>query len=362
MVQLEKKPWIETPLIESASLSRTAGCRIFLKLDLLQPSGSFKSRGIGNLIRNALQHPENKDKELHFYSSSGGNAGLAAVIAARDLGCPCTVVVPHSTKPLMVAKLREAGATDVIQYGNSWFEADTHLRTRFIENQDIDRSAKRNIYVPPFDHPEIWRGVGTMVDEIATQLPSREGDQGSFPADVIVCSVGGGGLFNGVVQGLDQYLRSQPQQGVDPTGKAEGKVRVLAIETEGADSLALSLRKGNLQPLPAITSLATSLGALQVASQTLKNAQSPPAGVDVASVVGSDAEAAKGVIRLADELRLQVELACGISVEVGSSAKLREYVPDLTPETRVVIVVCGGSNITAEMITEYRQRLQGGWS
>ncbi|KAL5048021.1 hypothetical protein BDW71DRAFT_31512 [Aspergillus fruticulosus] len=357
MASAEKKPWIETPLIESASLSKTAGCRVFLKLDLLQPSGSFKSRGIGNLIRNALQDPSNKDKELHFFSSSGGNAGLAAVIAARDLGCPCTVVVPHSTKSMMIAKLREAGAIEVIQHGNSWFEADTYLRETFIESQvqGGEAATKRNIYVPPFDHPEIWQGAGTMVDEIARQMPPMDYAKCSFPADAVVCSVGGGGLFNGVVEGLGRHLESQ--RGDAP----RGKVRVLAVETKGADSLGLSLRKGTLQPLPAITSLATSLGALQVAPQTLKNAQSPPAGVDVVSVVGSDAEAAQGVIRLADELRLQVELACGISVEVGSSMKLSEYVPDLTPDSRVVIVVCGGSNITAEMVAEYRKRLQDGW-
>ncbi|KAI9368181.1 tryptophan synthase beta subunit-like PLP-dependent enzyme [Aspergillus egyptiacus] len=354
MARIEQKPWIETPLIESAALSRSAGCRVFLKLELLQPSGSFKSRGIGNLIRNALLDPANKSKQLHFYSSSGGNAGLAAVIAARDLGCPCTVVVPHSTKPLMVAKLRDAGATDVFQYGDSWFEADTYLRETFINGQDGGDAAKRNIYVPPFDHPEIWRGVGTMIDEIAEQLPPREGNAKGFPADVIVCSVGGGGLFNGVIEGLGRYQRSQ-------SAPDDGQVRVLAVETKGTDSLALALRKGELQPLPAITSLATSLGALQVAPQTLKNAQSPPAGVHVVSVVGSDAEAAKGVLSLADKLRLQVELACGISAEVGSSSKLKEYVPDLTAETRVVIVVCGGSNITAEMIAEYRQRLHNGW-
>jgi L-serine/L-threonine ammonia-lyase len=256
---------------------------------------------------------------------------------------------------MMITKLREAGATDVIQHGDSWFEADTYLRETFIESQGQggDAATKRNIYVPPFDHPQIWKGVGTMIDEIARQMPPRDVSKGPFPADAVVCSVGGGGLFNGVVEGLGRHLESQ-------NGDAPGgKVRVLAVETEGTDSLALSLRKGTLQPLPAITSLATSLGALQVAPQTLKNAQCPPAGVDVVSVVGSDAKAAQGVIRLADEHQLQVELACGISVEVGGS--VRDYMPDLTPDSRIVIVICGGSNVTAEMVAEYRKRLHDGW-
>lgn len=252
----------------------------------------------------------------------------------------------------MVSKLRHAGATDVIQYGASWFEADTYLRETFIEPNQTDTN---NVYVPPFDHPLIWEGVGTMVDEMVGQLPT--GKDGPFPADAIVCSVGGGGLFNGVVGGLEGYLRSSSLS----SESRKKNVRVVVVETQGADSLAHSLRVGELQSLSAITSQATSLGALCVARQTFKNAVSPPAGVEVTSLVGSDGEAAKGVLRMADEVRLQVELACGISVEVAVAGRLKEIMPDLTAESRVVVIVCGGSNVTAEMIAEYRRRLQEGW-
>jgi L-serine/L-threonine ammonia-lyase len=276
----------------------------------------------------------------------------------------------------MIAKLRDAGATEVIQHGASWFEADTHLRREFIENQNVPGSGSSsepgvssvesvNVYVPPFDHPLIWEGNGSMIDEMARQLPPREdGDASAFPADVIVCSVGGGGLFNGVINGLEKHLAANPSPSSSTftTGSSASKnVRVLAVETTGADSLAYSLRRSTLSSLPAITSQATSLGALTVAEKTLANAQFPPAGIDVTSVVGSDAEAARGVLRLADETRLQVELACGISLEVVLGERLRELVPDLKPETRVVVVVCGGSNITAEMIAEYRSKLQSAW-
>ncbi|KAJ5625909.1 tryptophan synthase beta subunit-like PLP-dependent enzyme [Penicillium lagena] len=344
-----KKPWIETPLIESATFSQQAGCRVFLKLELLQPSGSFKSRGIGNFISKSLTSPTNANKKVHFYISSGGNAGLAAVHAARDLGCACTVIVPHSTKAMMISKLRAAGAEAVIQHGASWFEADTFLRENYINHQDAQTDSV-NVYVPPFDDPLVWEGAATMVTEMAKQLPERDGDE--FPADAIVCSVGGGGLFNGIVSGLDQYSAC----------RREAKpIRVLAVETAGADSLAHSLRSGELSSLKAITSQATSLGALRVAPQTFENARSPPSGVEVSSVVGSDEEAAIGILRLADELRLQVELACGICVEVALGGRLKEVIPDLTPESRVVVVVCGGSNVTAEMITDYRRKIQEGW-
>ncbi|CAG8936487.1 unnamed protein product [Penicillium salamii] len=352
--QNSRKPWIETPLIESAPFSKAAGCRIFLKIESLQPSGSFKSRGIGNLILASLSDPSNHGKTLNFFSSSGGNAGLAAVVAARDLGCSCTVVVPLSTRPMMIEKLHAAGASDVIIQGASWFEADTFLRETFINNeQSQSDSSVRNIYVPPFDHPEIWRGAGSLIDEMAKQLPPREN---GFPADAIVCSVGGGGLLNGIVDGLGRHL----QQPTSLSSKETKKVRIIATETAGADSLAHSLRQGSLQSLSAITSQANTLGALCVAQQTLKNAQTPPPGIEVTSVVGTDADAAKGVVRLCDDLRLEVELACGISVQIGVD-RLKEVIPDLTPESRVVIVVCGGSGVTPEMITDYRMKLKGGW-
>lgn len=406
-----KKPWIETPLIESAALSKVAGWYVYKinsfhnlpsakhqqstvefssnsnscsPRDHSNPGTSVRQqssptsererisrikRGIGNLIRTALLHPTNKDKNLHFYSSSGGNAGLAAIAAARDLGCPCTVVVPHSTKPFMIGKLRAAGATDVVQHGASWFEADTFLRRSYIENKDCDdhadadsKQTQKNIYVPPFDHPDIWTGAGTMVTEIAAQLPPREDSEsarGAFPADAIICSVGGGGLFNGIVEGLDTYAHLHPRAGSQTPVKP---VRVVAAETEGADSLAYSLRAGSLQSLRAITSLATSLGALCVSPRTFEYARSPPEGVEVVSFVGSDGDAARGVVRLADETRLQVELACGISIEAAVATKLKATVPDLRPDSRVVVVVCGGSNVSAEMIADYRLRLQDGWN
>lgn len=92
----------------------------------------------------------------------------------------------------------------------------------------------------------------------------------------------------------------------------------------------------------------------------LKNAQSPPPGIEVASIVGGDADAAMGVVRLCDELQLEVELACGISVQVRLD-RLKEVMPDLTPNSRVVIIVCGGNGVNPEIIMDYRHKLENGW-
>lgn len=453
-----KTPWIETPLVESASLSRAAGCRIFLKLENVQPSGSFKSRAMGNQILSHLRKPEYFNRRVHFYASSGGNAGLAAVCAARSLGYPCTVVVPLSTKPLMVEKLQAAGAADVIRHGDNFFEAGSYMKEVIMKQRSEEDKEVSNIALHPFDNEPIWEGNSTIIDELEKQLPiaanadEEEVYRGrALPLDAILCSVGGGGLLNGLVMGLEKR-RSQKEKanGQSATGHcymdvstSEGTthavsskpkpIHLMAIETAGTDSLAAAIAKNSLVSLPKITSQATSLGAIRVSETTFQYAVAPPPGIKVHSSVLTDAEAARGVLRLADDERLLVELACGVCVEaaigdaataaadastpsaspvaggqsskkrkrgpvgeqrdegygddrysstdnetdpeaepeVGSNgvtsktpelrSKLKQLVPDLNEQSRVVIVVCGGSNVTIGMAAEYRDMLAQGW-
>ena len=292
---------------------------MFLKLENLQPSGSFKSRGIGNLIRQALM-TSNEPNRVHFYSSSGGNAGLACVTAARSLDRPATVVVPTSTKPMMIAKIRTAGASRVVQHGNSWAEADKFLREEVLADDPY------GVYVPPFDHDDVRFGASTIVEELEER------------PDAIVCSVGGGGLFSGIQLGLE--------------ARGWGDVSILAMETEGAESLSMSLKEGELVTLPAITSIATSLGAKRVAQKTFDLGKRR----NVRSVVLSDAEAAMGCWRLADDERLIVEPACGVSLAVCYDGRLKQLLPKLTNESKIVVIVCGGSDITLDMLMDYRKK------
>jgi L-serine/L-threonine ammonia-lyase len=230
----------------------------------------------------------------------------------------------------MIAKIRAAGATEVIQHGTSWKEADTYLREEILDPLNNSPDVE-GIYCPPFDDPRIWDGNSTMIDEIAKQLP------GHRAPDAVVCSVGGGGLFNGVIQGLDKAGWSD--------------VPVLAMETAGADSLNQSLKKGSHITLPGITSLATSLGAVRVSDRTYELAQRP----NVKSVVLRDGEAAMGLSRLADDEKLLVELACGVSTAVCYDSRLKKLLPGLKEDSKVVIVLCGGSNVTVEMVAEWRE-------
>ena len=243
----------------------------------------------------------------------------------------------------MISKIRAAGATDVIQRGASWAEADKYLREEVL-TKDAD-----GVYVPPFEHADIWEGVSGMVGEMGAQL-ARDGDgeeeeeeeeeEGEMVGkpDAVVCSVGGGGLFCGVMLGLERQ-------------KGWEDVKVLAMETRGAESLAKSLEKGELVTLPGITSIATGLGARRVADRTFEYARRG----NVRSVVLEDAEAAMGCWRLADDERILVEPACGVSVAVCYDGRLRELVPGLTAESKVVVVVCGGNNVSVEMLAGWRK-------
>ncbi|KAJ5156736.1 Serine dehydratase-like [Penicillium capsulatum] len=453
-----KTPWIETPLVESACLSRAAGCRVFLKLENVQPSGSFKSRAMGNQILSHLQNPEYANRRVHFFASSGGNAGLAAVCAARSLGYPCTVVVPVSTKPLMVEKLQAAGAADVIRHGENFFEAGAYMKDVIMKNTVEGEEDVVKIALHPFDNQPIWEGNSTLIDELEKQLPAAANAEEeevyrgrALPLDAVLCSVGGGGLLNGLVMGLEKRRSQKHHNGFSSstghayidTASAETRttavpkqpspIHLLAIETAGTDSLAAAIAKNSLVSLPKITSQATSLGAIRVSETTFQYAVAPPPGIKVHSTVLSDADAARGVLRLADDERLLVELACGVCVEaaIGDAAtaastsalpvtggqstkkrkrgsedsvsqrdegygddrlsstdnetdlendaevdnhagrvpsnspqlksKLKQLVPDLTSQSRVVIIVCGGSNVTIDMAGEWRKMLAEGW-
>lgn len=308
----------------------TPDSNIFLKLDNLQPSGSFKSRGIGNLMQRAIKS-HGSSKPIRFYCSSGGNAGLACVTAAIALNRPATIVVPNSTSAFMINKLKTLGA-DVHQTGANWAEADAFLRKEL-----LDKDAN-GVYVPPFDHPDIWAGHSSLIEELDHQLDSNY--------DAIVCSVGGGGLFCGIMGGLAARRFT--------SGKT---VQVLAVETIGADSLTQSIEAKKHITLPGITSIAGSLGCVKVAKKAWELAQKE----NVTCLALSDAEAAMGCVRFADDERILVEVACGVSIASVYGGQLRETIgrgmsDEQWKQQRVVIEVCGGSGISLDILDEYREK------
>ncbi|KAI9809841.1 MAG: hypothetical protein M1825_000274 [Sarcosagium campestre] len=351
-----EQPWIMTPLVPSPTLSRIAGCNILLKLENLQPSGSFKSRGIGHYMLTALAARAPNAPPPHFYASSGGNAGLACVYAARSLQLPATIVVPETTTAFMQAKLRAAGATAVIQRGASWSEADAYLRRDLLAND-----AAAGVYVPPFDDGAIWAGNSGCIEELRDQMPYNNDNGGSgarIVPDGVVCAVGGGGLLVGIVEGLE---RNGWWGGSTPGGSSAGTTtpttpttQVFAVETEGAESLAKSLEAGRVVSLESISSIATSLVATRVCDRAFE-----VGGRDgVRSVVLSDAEAARAAVSLVADERLAVEVACGAALAL---AYRPGYLGGIVGrDGTVVVIVCGGSNVSVAKLAEWEEKYGGG--
>lgn len=235
-------------------------------------------------------------------------------------------MVPTTTSPALVARLKEEGATSVYQYGQSVMDADHHLR------QTILPRDKDGVYVPPFDHPDVWDGNATVMDEIAAQLNYEQ-------PDLVVCSIGGGGLMNGVMQSLDDH---------------RWDTSMLAVETAGADSLNYALKRGWPAKLDKITSKARSLGVATVSEKTLEYAKRP----QVSNAVLTDAEAARGCLLMARHERLMVELTAGVAVALCEGGQLEKFsgLP-LDEESKVVLLICGGNDISIEMLMEWQKFL-----
>jgi L-serine/L-threonine ammonia-lyase len=301
----------------------------------MQPSGSFKIRGIGNLMKTAVLHNQRSNSPpLNFYCASGGNAGLACATVAALMSHRATIVVPRSTSQLLIGKLRNLGA-EVIQIGENLAAAMLYTRKELI---GCDPNA---FYVPPFDHPVIWAGQETLLAEVYDQMA----DKGGF--DAVVCSVGGGSMLIGIQQTIKKQVAACG--GPAPM--------VLAVETRGAESLNASLVSGRHVTLDKITSIATSLGVSRVAERAYELAHEK----NLRSIVLSDAEAAMGCVRFADEERILVETSCGVSLAAVYNGSLRrELGKGMTDEEwsrmRVVVSVCGGSDVSADRLEEWRQQ------
>ena len=299
---------IRTPLIESLSLSRDLDAKIWLKMETMQPCGSFKARGIGYACQKYVA-----DGAKELISSSGGNAGLAVAYAGRRLKIPVTVVVPKTTKKRAIDLIKLEGAK-VIVIGDNWDAA--HMYAMTLLN-------KQTAYIHPFDDPNIWEGHASIIDEI--------NGTGIVP-DAVVLSVGGGGLLCGVVDGLKR-------------NKWTG-VPILAVETEGAASLRAASLANKHVGIKNITSIATSLGAKKVAKRAFDLLKAH----QIISHVVTDAQAVSVCYRFLEDHRIMVEPACGASLSA-----VYDGCEILKGKRNVVVIVCGGVGVTLKQLEEWSQ-------
>jgi len=299
---------IDTPLLPAPPDLWGPERTVWLKMDALQASGSFKMRGVGRLVQQRVA-----EGATAVVCASGGNAGMAATLAARACGLPVTIVVPQSTAAAVREAIAARGAS-VVVHGAVWDEAHDHALGLARDNNAA--------YVHPFDDPLLWDGHATLIDEAV---------RAGVAFDCVVASVGGGGLLAGVVEGLRR--------------NGLGHVPVVAVETAGAASFAAAMAAGVPVTLPAITSIATSLGARRVMPHLLDLARQR----EIVSVVVSDRQAVQACTQFADAMRVLVEPACGASI-----AALDAH-PDLFTRFKAPLVeICGGMGVSLARLAQWR--------
>jgi threonine dehydratase len=167
---------IRTPLVRvEAPAGAAAGLQLHLKLELLQPIGSFKIRGAFNVIRQLSR----AELAGGVWTVSAGNAALGVAYAARRIGVPCSVMVMDTAPQAKVDAIDRLGATIVrATYDECWQTVVRHGSDRM-----------RGYFVHPFDDDRFIAGNATVGLEILEDLPD---------VDAIVAPVGGGGLLAGI--------------------------------------------------------------------------------------------------------------------------------------------------------------------
>lgn len=297
----------KTPLFYAHQLSDQLNKKIYFKMDCHQPTGSFKIRGVGKRCQEAVEQGYE-----HFVIASGGNAGLATAYAGWKMGIQTTVVVPTTTNPFMRAKIAALGAT-VKVFGDAWNDANVFA-------QSLVKKEKA-IYIPPFDHPTIWSGNASVIDECDTQMT---------PPDAVIVAVGGGGYFCGVMEGL---LRNGWKN-----------TKVITAETHGAASMKKAMEQHQLITLDKIDSIASSLGAKRVAKQAFEY------GINnnVVSYAVSDRQALDACRLFLNETGNLVEPACGVALSA-----VYHNLEVIQDADSVLVLVCGGSGLSLEQFNTY---------
>ena len=286
-----------TPLLAARPLKSgvAADWSLYLKLEQLQISGSFKARGAVNKLLSLGETAHG------LVTASGGNHGLGVAYAGWLRGLPTTIFLPNGTPPDKAAKIAEWGAR-VIHEGQVWDEANRAAQA-FAEQHGLT-------YIHPFADPVVIAGQGTLGLEILEDAPDL---------DTLVVAIGGGGLIAGVSTAVHALKPS---------------LNIIGVEPVGAPTLYQSLQAGQVVELATIS---TKVG-------TLAPRKSEPLNFDIIArhiaeiVLVSDEEMAQAQSWLWQELGLVSELS-------GAAALAALLTGRVTPRPgeRVGVIICGSN-------------------
>jgi threonine dehydratase len=300
---------LRTPLLESAMLNEVAGCRVFVKAEPLQKTGSFKIRGALNKI---LSIPESQ-RAGGVVAFSSGNHGQGVAAAARMTGCPAVIVMPQDAPAIKVENCRWWGA-EVVLYDR--VKEDREAIGRAIESE------RGMTLVPPFDDTHVMAGQGTIGLEIIEQME----EAGAVP-DALLVNCSGGGLASGVITAMRPVFP---------------RAQYFTVEPAGFDKMARSLSAGEAQTNPRLTgSIMDSLMAAAPGRLTLAALQ----GQGARGVSASDEEALHAMAIAFRTLKLVVEPGGAAALAALLSGKV-----DLGGKN--VVVICSGGNVDPAMFAQ----------
>lgn len=294
-----------TPLEHNQTLSKHLGTNVFVKLELFQKTGSFKARGAFNKL---LSLTNDERRRQGVVAVSGGNHAQAVAYASSVLEMESVIVMPSSTPQNYVEATRGYGAKVDLQ---------PTIAAAFAEIEKY--KAEGMVFVHPFDDPVVMAGQGTLGLEILEDLPDV--------SDVVV-SIGGGGLMAGVSTAIKAK---------------KPNVKIWGVETVGANAMSQALAAGYPVELPAITSIAKTLGAPAVSKATLAAAQNYLESVTVVT----DAEAVASLQVILERLKILTEPAA--SCTLAAAEKLKK---NFGKDSKVVLILCGG-NLSAKDFCSY---------
>ena len=295
-----------TPLQYSRAFTAKAGCHVFVKIEGIQPTRSFKVRGaLNKLIR---MRPE--ERAAGVITASAGNHGQGVAYAAQTFGVPATVFVPDNANDLKVGAIRRLGSR-VVHFGRSYHEA--YLEA--LRAQELSGAT----FVHAFDDPDVVAGQGTVAVELLQQL-----DEQLAGADTVLVPVGGGGL----IAGISVYLQARRTD-----------VRVVGVEPTGANALTRSLAEDRLVTLDGVSTIADGLAASAPGPLTLDIAR---ACVD-SMIEVEDSEMLRAIRLFFEWEHLLAEPAGAAAL----AALLYHYTPQANER---VVVILSGANVTDELM------------
>lgn len=290
----------------SEALSQVVGdTSVFLKMELFQYAGSFKTRGALTVMMSLT--PE--DLRRGITTVSAGNHAMASAYAARVLKTTAKVVMPKNANPFRVEKSRELGAEVVLV-------DDVHVAFETVDR--IQREEGR-VFVHPFEGPGIALGTATLGMELCDQVPEL---------DAVIVPIGGGGLCSGVSAAVKQLSPSTKVYGVEP---------------EGADTMHRSFRSGKPEKIDRVRTIADSLGAPHAAPYSFSLCKQ---FVDELVMV-DDPALCRSMARLFSEMKLAVEPACA-----ATTAALLGPLREKLRGQRVGLILCG-TNIDLGTFSRY---------